>query len=297
MSRKRITRIASFWAVILALLLPSIQSLAQTPEIHLKHLTLDQGLSANDVHSIIQDRKGFIWLATFSGLSRYDGNSVTVFRHDSKNPKSISSDLISRLLVDHRGTLWIGTSTEGICRYNDMTGEFIPFRSVPDGSGLSNNSIHAMLEDHSGKLWIGTEGGLDEFDPETNSVVHFKSDAKNPGSLPNGYILSLCQDHNGAIWVGTYMGLARLDSGKSTFTVYHDRWQDPHALLNGTVSALFEDHRNVLWIGTMGGGLHSFDPSTDSFNRYRLKPGPGTNINHLEDDFIRSIYEDRSHAL
>jgi ligand-binding sensor domain-containing protein/signal transduction histidine kinase len=275
------------------MLLSATELAGQTAELRFKHLNVEQGLSSNDVHSIVQDRSGFIWLATYSGLDRYDGNSIVQFRNDPRDSKSLSSNIVNTLLIDRSGSLWIGTRTAGLCRYDESTGNFITFRADPNNpNSLSNNSVHAILQDHSGKLWIGTEDGLDELDPETNTVTQFKANQQKSGALQNGYIISLCEDRYGILWVGTYMGLARFDPASKTFTTYIDKWSDPKALLNGTVSALFEDREGELWIGTMGGGLHRYDRATDSFQRYKLKKGPGTNINHLEDDFIRAIYED-----
>jgi ligand-binding sensor domain-containing protein len=75
---------------VLALLLAwtCVQQVHAAPRF--RHLTMEDGLSNNEVYDVVQDRKGYIWLATADGLDRYDGYSFTVFRHDPSNPASLS---------------------------------------------------------------------------------------------------------------------------------------------------------------------------------------------------------------
>ena len=67
------------------------------------------GLPQNTVHSILQTRDGFLWIATEGGLARFDGYQFLIF--DSRNTLSLKSDNIRALLEDSGGTLWIGTGS------------------------------------------------------------------------------------------------------------------------------------------------------------------------------------------
>jgi signal transduction histidine kinase/CheY-like chemotaxis protein len=77
----------------------------------------EQGLPQNSVKAIVQDREGYIWLATELGVVRFDGVRFTVF--DKANTREIKSDYILALLVDHEGSLWIGSEHGGLTCFRD----------------------------------------------------------------------------------------------------------------------------------------------------------------------------------
>ena len=74
------------------------------------YITGKEGLTENVVNDIVQDKNGFIWLATNDGLNRYDGYNMVYFRYDPSKQNSLSSNVLTSLKVDMKGLLWIGTS-------------------------------------------------------------------------------------------------------------------------------------------------------------------------------------------
>src|SRR5687768_9797550 len=81
----------------------------QPATIRVRHLTERDGLSSNRINCLVQDGQGFMWFATDEGLNRYDGHSVKVYAHIPLDTTSLSSNLVTHLLTDRRGTLWVGT--------------------------------------------------------------------------------------------------------------------------------------------------------------------------------------------
>jgi ligand-binding sensor domain-containing protein len=77
-------------------------TLAQLPPLQFQHLTVADGLSDNNVNDIVQDKSGFIWIATLDGLNRFDGYRVDVFTHEANNDASLCSDYINCLCVDEQ---------------------------------------------------------------------------------------------------------------------------------------------------------------------------------------------------
>src|SRR5689334_3875987 len=71
---------------------------AQEPTLRFERLTIEQGLSQNNVYSLLQDRTGFIWIGTADGLNRYDGYTFTVYKADPANPQSLSNNAVLALL-------------------------------------------------------------------------------------------------------------------------------------------------------------------------------------------------------
>ena len=100
----------------IALFLVASAASAQDPEIRFERLSLQEGLSQVTVLSIHEDSRGFIWIGTEDGLNRFDGDSITVYRHDPADPSSLPASYIRSIDEDANGRLWIGTEGGGVAR-------------------------------------------------------------------------------------------------------------------------------------------------------------------------------------
>jgi len=97
-------------SIIIFLLLSLISIVnSQQKRLQFKHLTTDNGLSQSWIHSVIQDKYGFMWMGSEDGLNRYDGNSFRIYKNNFRDPYSISNNGILTLYEDSKGDLWIGT--------------------------------------------------------------------------------------------------------------------------------------------------------------------------------------------
>ena len=117
--------------------------------------------------STIQDSAGALWLGSDQGLARFDPKSGTFrrYRHDPRDPTSLSHDAIRAILPDPREPdryLWVGTAGGGLNRLDNESGTFAHFT---ERDGLPNNVVYAILTDTSGRLWMSTNRGLSRFDP------------------------------------------------------------------------------------------------------------------------------------
>ena len=72
-------------------------------QFHFTHLSMDDGLSHNDITSIVQDKDGFMWFATRDGLNRYDGNKVKVYRHKVNGRIPFTYCHSARIKTEHFG--------------------------------------------------------------------------------------------------------------------------------------------------------------------------------------------------
>ncbi|NJN68465.1 MAG: SpoIIE family protein phosphatase [Chloroflexaceae bacterium] len=206
----------------------------------------------------------------------------------------LSSSSVRAILQDHRGFVWIGTQS-GLNKYDGIA--FTVYQNIPaDPNSLSSDNVRALLEDQQGDLWIGTlDGGLNHFDPTTETFTRYQHDPADPTSLSYNVVGALGEDHTGTLWVGTIGGgLNRFDRASQTFTRYQHNPADPTSLSHNDVWSLYVDHQGVLWVGTSGGGLNRFDPASDSFVRYQHDPADPTS---LSSDYVVPIYETRDHTL
>jgi ligand-binding sensor domain-containing protein/signal transduction histidine kinase len=250
-------------------------------------ISVEQGLPHDNVYSVVQGPKGFIWLATEDGLARHDGRSFHVFEHDREDPESIASNDISGLRVGLEGEIWIGTWGEGLDRFDPATGRFRHFVHLPgDPSSLSDNRIQSLLQTEPGTLWVGTfSGGLNRLDVASGTFASWSP----PGvSGRENRIWSLAPDGSGALWVGTGGGLFLFDPASTRFQPFPGTVEDPAAIEGLVIRALVRDRGGDLWIGTNAGLFRL------SANRARIEavsPGEGSL------DAVNAIIEDSTGTI
>ena len=234
-----------------------------------KNLTTDDGLSNNKINDIIQDRTGFIWLATDDGLNRFDGYSFKVYRHKSNDSTSISNNSIWALFEDRGGFIWIGTKSGELNRYDPNTDRFISWEIKSEV--VKENSIKSIYEDSFGAIWIGTyKSGLYRFDPVTEKIENWRNDSNNKSSLSNNYVTSIVEDADGNLLISTYIGLNKFNyqKSKNNFTRFLNNADNLNTLSNNLIWSLSKskNDQNLIWIGTAD-GLTSYRSDTKTFSR------------------------------
>ncbi len=276
----------------LLLLGSSSRVFAQKPVTFFDQISLEQGLSHSTVFSIVQDQTGFLWFGTQSGLNKYDGYDITVFRHDPNNPNSISNDNAGNLFIDRAGIIWIGTWGGGLNRLDPRSEQITVYRHDPNNpNSLGHDRVQTIFEDHAGNLWIGTSGGgLDKFDRQNDTFTHYYHDPDNPNSLSHDRIWRIAEDSAGHLWVATSDGLNRFDPDSDTFTYFKHDPADLRSLSHSLIRVLYVDSTDTLWVGTEE-GLNRLNPDGETFTRFRYNP------DSLSDDIINAILEDHTGQL
>ena len=119
-------------------------------------ISVAQGLSQGMVFATIQDKEGFIWVATKNGLNRYDGYNFKVFTNDPYNSNSLSSNTVTALFEDSKGRIWAGTENAGLNVYDKKSGQFYRITNrASDAGSLSGNSIrNSIVETNDGKILV-----------------------------------------------------------------------------------------------------------------------------------------------
>ncbi|MCG3206470.1 MAG: Sensor histidine kinase RcsC [Anaerolineae bacterium] len=198
----------------------------------------------------------------------------------------LSQATISTMLQDRQGFMWFGT-LDGLNKYDGY--EFKVYKPDPDDPGsLSHNSVLSLHEDKAGALWVGTDGGgLDRFNPTTETFTHYRHNPDDPHSLSNNSIWTIYEDRAGTMWLGTNDGLNKFDPATETFITYRYRPEDPLGSDEDFVRAIFEDRAGNFWLGT-NAGLINFDRATGVFTAFRYNPA---DPHSLSDNHIVSINE------
>jgi signal transduction histidine kinase len=156
-----------------------------------------------------ESQSGNIWMATNSGFFEYN--------RETDQLHLIKSGFSWKIMVieDSNGIVWVGSSGDGLDRYDPNDGSWQHFEHDPDNpSSLSNNFVEAIHEDRSGTLWFATGEGLNRFNQDDQT---FTSYTKKDG-LPHNYLNGILEDQQGNLWLSSLGGLSKFDSKLEIFT-------------------------------------------------------------------------------
>ena len=246
------------WLYILLVFYSWTGLYAQTPPLRFERITTENGLPSDYVANVLQDHLGFIWIATRSGLVKYDGYTFQHYFPDPLDPGSISGADVKALCEDREGTLWVGTYADGLNRYDRATDSFTHFRHDPENSrSLSGNMVWSILEDSERTLWIGTRNGIDRLDRETSTFSRYDHDRDDPEKLPYRGINVIYElpSEPGTVLIGTDAGLYVYDREKRYFHPFSTGSTQAETMAGSCELAL----RGSKWHAL--GGLPGRDPS------------------------------------
>ncbi|MBX2822036.1 MAG: hypothetical protein KTR29_20250, partial [Rhodothermaceae bacterium] len=276
---------------VLLAFLSTAGAYAQSPDIEIEWFNEAGGIELDGGGAVFQDRFGYMWFGTFSGLYKYDGYEFEIFVHDPNDSTSISGSWIETFYEDSRGDLWIGTYSDGINRFNRESNTFTRFEHDPkDETSISIGQISVLFEDRRGTFWVGSQKGLDQFDVESGTFSHYVHPTNDPSILKDSWIVSIVEDKVGRLWIGTEnnKGVFRYDPQTGSFTHYTHNAEDPKSLYHNSVHYILQDSRGDIWITTAKGVLHRFDEATESFERFNLDPAESGGILRAQTDNFES---------
>ena len=253
-------------------------------------------LSNNQVFSILEDDSGLLWIGTDGGLNSFDRSTKTFerFSHHQLDSTSTEENRITSICEDKKDALWIGTEDNGLFRLkkgNRSLKKFEHFKFDPKDTGsLSNNFVTSICVDENGVVWIGTHGGLDRFEPGSNTITRFQHNSYDPNSISSNITKYVYEDHNNILWITTGNALNSFDKVNQSFRRYLYDIGNPNMDFDEWRSVILDDFqdKNGLWFGTEHGLIY-FDRLNKTFKAYRHDP---ENPYSLAGDFINSIYED-----
>ncbi|WP_153799735.1 ligand-binding sensor domain-containing protein [Foetidibacter luteolus] len=185
----------------------------QTQDYVFTHLTSSNGLSTNEITSIIQDKKGFVWLGTYNGLQRYDGSNFINFKNDPNSTGTVLENVITQLCEDGNGNIWILFGSGRVGVFNTMN--FLCTEvalDIPEPAQMQND--RKLFKDGQGKVHLLIhKNNMYRFDERTRSFSSGRPTVKLP---VNWHALSAYFEGRNRIWVGCDSGLVMMDIAGQT---------------------------------------------------------------------------------
>lgn len=121
-------------------------------------LTTEHGLPANGINDIMQDQQGYIWIASFNGLVRYDGLSIK--EYNVSNVEGLNSNRFHVVMQDRSGNIWAGVQDNTLLKIAANKTSVHTIRI--DGADV-RAEVTALSEGPDGAIWIGAHSGLFRF--------------------------------------------------------------------------------------------------------------------------------------
>ena len=165
-----------------------------------QNLTMADGLSDSKVHSIGQDKYGFLWLGTGHGLNIYDGIRFRPFFSDSKDKTSIPGNDITEMIFEG-DSVWLGT------RFGLGLMDAVSKKCTQIDLGLNFDVRTLFLEKDKRILWVGSSTGLIRYNIVNGEIREFNTKTSN---ISHNIIRSLYKDIEGNLWIGTFNKLNKL---------------------------------------------------------------------------------------
>jgi ligand-binding sensor domain-containing protein len=207
---------------------------------------LGSEINNGSLQSILQDRQGFIWLGTTTGIYRFDGLKYTRILADD----SLQKSSISVIFQAKDGTIWAGTHSGNIGRLNKEKLELFVSEE-----GNPRSPITDISQDSQGNIWFATYGeGV--YCLSEKRLYNYNTD----DGLSDDFTYTLSPDKSGNIWVGTDGGISicKITKGKKSVNLITFE----NGLPDNIVLKIYPDDGDAMWIGMQDGGICKINSKT-----------------------------------
>lgn len=272
------------------------------PNPQFKHFNFKNGLPSDQVLSIYQDSKGFMWFGTENGLAKYDGYDFESFLFHNAKYKTIKL-VVQAISETEEGDLWLALGGYGVSKWDRQTNEFSNQRNIPDQMSINNDKVWNIQVSEDQDVFVGHSNGMSILKKDT--IINFLPGEK--GSLNGKYVYSFLE-LNGQMWCSTNKGLAKYIPASNEIVnipetsslrvfkllkiddnnillmnhsssrggyIFNTETKELQPFLNNDIesiikaglgiSSITKDDNGLYWIGTFSNGLIIYDPALEKF--------------------------------
>ena len=236
------------WHIILILLASSVlyntcsAQISSAYNFKFKNYTSQNGLVHNYTRKCLKDSKGFLWIITQNGLSKFDGATFTNFQHIQSDSTSLPVNDILDIAIDNDDNIWLAYA-KGICYYNQKQ-----YRFIKPVTQLHTEAQSIVFDKKNNAIFYNTLKGLFKINLATKNVQATALQL-NYGNLPTSTFIDSKQRLFVAI---ERLGFYVYDIAHNTYKYYNNElW----------VRGFYEDDEHKIWIPTWGNNLLLFDSS------------------------------------
>ncbi|SFC30188.1 Two component regulator propeller [Flexibacter flexilis DSM 6793] len=268
------------------------------------YITVNEGITDNQIHSIQEDKEGVIWFNTQTGVSSYDGTIIT---NHTKSSKQNSRNVFQIQTDDAKKSQWLKADRDlwfeagnksGVYRYD---GQQLHYLDFPPQKVLNpNDNLFAVTDIAVGKnnmIWFATYAGVFGYNGRDFTIINDETLGYDRKIEPL-HIRSIFEDSKGRLWIGNNGIGVLLKEGDSIINFSNKHGLIPaNSKRNGDKSpqgtlehvfAIAEDKSGNIWFGDRDTGIWKYD-GVNMIN-YTKKNG-------LSNEFTLAIFEDKKGKL
>jgi len=284
----RLKYLKHIFLFIITLTIINTKCYSQTDNLVFKHISLEDGLSQSAPSCILQDKDGFMWFGTQSGLNRYDGRTFTYYKKDLKNDNSLSDNYVYSITEDKSENIWIATQF-GLNKLNKKTGRFTRYLHNPSKpESISEGRVYGVYVDRFGFVWVKTNNALNKLDTATQKFTHYEHYYDRFANVVANRPIPILEDDDGNIWAGTNDGLNLFNKQFEQFQRFQYDEKNLNSISNNIINAICFDKKGNLWIGT-NQGLNKFNLKRKTFTRFYNNP---KDPNSISGNNVTAIFMD-----
>ena len=231
----------------------------------------ESSMAANEANDVCQTSDGYIWVASYSGLMRYDGQ---YFKRYTGENDGFTAKSATTLYEDKKKRLWVGTNDSGL-----FVREGSKFRNISDTTSGRFTTIRSITEDSAGNIYFGSSGGIGKVTDKGLVRIPEKG-------LDSAFVLDLERGPDNTVWGATRAGEVFVVRGAQVV-----RRILPNELLGHNVISVLRNSSGKILLGAADGGVIALN-----FAKYDGKlnpvyyPTPGRNS-------VNGMYEDKDKRL
>ncbi len=295
-------------------------------------ISLEHGITQSYVYDIIQDEKGFLWLATADGLNRFDGYNFLPYKHNRSDSTTISDNIIHSIDIDQEGKLYLGAKGLNIF---DPYAENVHVKHLTSHNNIDDDVLDVCIREN-GQIWIATYNGAKQYLPEKDTLIAYVYNKNKSNSISNDRINSIYEDNSHTLWIATENGLNKYLDDKDAFESYHikkgrgydnilkvyeddegrfwciasqivcffDRTKarfimpDKGVFDEKYITSVFQDHTGQIWLGSLNRGIYNFSvPGNAKPDEIFNKIENAFKQKHLDNYNILCFYETEEEIL
>jgi signal transduction histidine kinase/ligand-binding sensor domain-containing protein/DNA-binding response OmpR family regulator len=262
---------AMHFMIRIALLLLPLSVFSQTELYNFYKLDIYNGLSHNQVTTILKDQDGFLWVGTLSGLNRYDGYSCRIFRKNYNDSTSVLDNGIQALYGLPDGKIWVSTQA-GPCIYDSYTEKFDDdYSGYLRSLGLPSAPITSIVKGNNKRYWfLYNNLGLYLYSPAEKKVIPF---SQNQGVDNPGRIASIKESNDGKLWLVYQTGfLQQYDISSNRIVFQSAAFKNLNR--GDNFYNAFIDNDGDVWLWGINNGIFLFQPRFNSIKQFNENSFP-----------------------
>lgn len=253
---------------ILVVLLILVLNLAAQKQYSFLQVNNIDGLGNNSATCILKDSRGFIWIGTQTGLSRYDGSEILNYKYDSTDPMALPHNYIHEILEDSRGNLIIKTHI-GYHAFDIQKEVFYPeiteYLKFEPGQVI----VSRIYCDNNKVLWVNTESN--PYYLKYNSSNHYLENVFSDNESENQEVIEFIHSNDAYYFL---FDNGTIECYDSSYKLKYTNHFLSGKIKGGSVGyGMFVDTDNDIWFYGNNDGVYHFKSTTEKWNHYAVNTG------------------------